>query len=705
MSLLAPALLLGLLGLSLPLVAHLLGREPPKKIPFGAIRFLDAGDPVVTQRRRLHDRLLLLVRLALLATLVLLLARPVSFAPRALTVLSEPHDAVILVDASMSMDLVVDGTSDLQRASDVVETILDALPAGSRIGLITSDPRGPHLAPSADKNEIARELAQWIQQGPPRRGGWVLGEAVQAAASLLGPARGRSQVIYAVGDRTTRGLASLPASAASDIAIVPLPTRQPTGTPSSLAVAEHVGIVKLEWEPAPEVDPRAVHIRATLRRFGADADADVLSVRLKLQVEHDATPAEVDLEPGGTAKAEFTHTLLDGGAATKARVEIVGRDDALPGDDVRHLWISNQDQLAVTIVNGDPSQLRAHDEVFFLATALRAAAAPDRLKLSSLAPEQLERSLREGGLKALVDTDLLILANARAPQADVAPIIVDRVRDGMGLWVTVGDRVEATPYNQRLGDVLPLLLRGPVFAGTAPGRTQARTEGFAPTQLSHPIFAGRSGELGLRQTQTRRLFLLEPDAKRATRAALLFTNGAPALLTARVGEGRVGLLATSIDRDWTDLPLRPGFVPLMQRTIAFLGGLSDATSGSAIHVGETKEFRSKTALYIQDPAAVETRSGPDTDGWVRFENTQIPGHYQVRRERAGIGRAHRNEVFAVQTNPLESDLAQVEIPVAQLSEDQVDAVVPVPQGRWLLWLIAGLLGAEVVLRWRASMAR
>ena len=78
MTLLAPALLLGLLGLAVPIIAHLLGREPPRPIRFAAMRFLHATDQSVTQRRAIQDWPLLIVRLLLLALLVVVLTRPSS---------------------------------------------------------------------------------------------------------------------------------------------------------------------------------------------------------------------------------------------------------------------------------------------------------------------------------------------------------------------------------------------------------------------------------------------------------------------------------------------------------------------------------------------------------------------------------------------------------------------------------------------------
>ena len=142
MSLLAPLMLLGLLGLGLPLLAHLRGKEEPRRIAFAALRFLAPRDEVITQRRRLRDRLLLALRLGLLALLVLALTRPVSVGDARVAVLGEPHDAVLLLDASFSMGLQVDGHSLRAASDDAAAAILEALPPGSRVGLITTDPAG-----------------------------------------------------------------------------------------------------------------------------------------------------------------------------------------------------------------------------------------------------------------------------------------------------------------------------------------------------------------------------------------------------------------------------------------------------------------------------------------------------------------------------------------------------------------------------------
>lgn len=695
MTLLAPALLLGLLGLAAPVVAHLLGREPPRPIRFAAMRFLQATDQSVTQRRAIQDWPLLLVRLLLLALLVVVLARPSSTTQTGVAVVGEPHDAVVLLDASRSMELRVDGRSLLEHAIDQVDALLAALPPGSRVGLATTDPQGPREEPSADPDVVRDALERWGTEGHPRAGAWTMAEALPAATALLQRVDGeRPRVVYAVGDATSRGLGSLPKAAEGGALVVPIPAIDPEEPRP-----EHVAIEEARWEPAPELDPRALRIQAVLRRHPpstteGSAEEHRASVVLRVGDEELARTAVV-LPFDEAVPVEFTHTLPADRALAPAVVALETSDDPLPSDDARHLWLAADDAAEVVVVNGDPSELRAHDEVWFLSTAV-AADEDDvqRLRLRSLAPDQLEARVREGASGAFRDVDVLVLANLRAPPPDVATAIVEAVHRGMGLWITVGDRVQADAYNQRLGELLPLRMREAVRVGTAPGRTEARAEGMAPADLGHPAFRRLRGDLGLTGTRARRVMLLEPDPEREHQIALSFTSGAPALLTRAVGTGRVALLTTSIDRDWADLPLRPGFVPMVSSVLGYLADRGGAGGSGQLVAGQPRAFRTDRALTVTLPSGEQQSVAPDEDGQAVLEDTLVPGHYRV-----DLGEA--TTVLAVAVDPVESDTRWQALDPTPLQDGERQHVaVAVPRWRGLWWLIGLLLAAEAVLRWR-----
>src|SRR5690606_30673261 len=144
-----------------------------------------------------------------------------------------------------------------------------------------------------------------------------------------------------------------------------------------------------------------------------------------------------------------------------------------------------------------------------------------------------------------------------------------------------------------------------------PGRTEARVEHLAPPVLSHPIFAGFRDVAGLETSRAKKIVLLEPEATRPHEVALSFTSGAPALITSTYGSGRVALLTTTIDRDWADLPLRPGFVPLVLGTLSFLGDSGADLAHRRVRVGEPLVLGGDTPVLVTMPNGREISVRPD----------------------------------------------------------------------------------------------
>ncbi|OJH39531.1 hypothetical protein BON30_18725 [Cystobacter ferrugineus] len=122
-----------------------------------------------------------------------------------------------------------------------------------------------------------------------------------------------------------------------------------------------------------------------------------------------------------------------------------------------------------------------------------------------------------------------------------------------------------------------------------------------PGRSEHPLFAPFAGraEEGLTGAHFYRYMLLEAEgsgggAAGATGAAgtsqvlAAYQDGAPAVAVARRGKGRVALFTSTVDRDWTDFPIRTSFLPLMQRFAAYLSG---SLEEQRVRVGETLAVR------------------------------------------------------------------------------------------------------------------
>ena len=82
MSLFAPAFLLGLLAIGLPLWLHRLSSDNPNKQKFSSSMFLEPGEPRRVLAKKLQYLLLLALRVAVLVLLALAFAQPRSGASR-----------------------------------------------------------------------------------------------------------------------------------------------------------------------------------------------------------------------------------------------------------------------------------------------------------------------------------------------------------------------------------------------------------------------------------------------------------------------------------------------------------------------------------------------------------------------------------------------------------------------------------------------
>ena len=82
----------------------------------------------------------------------------------------------------------------------------------------------------------------------------------------------------------------------------------------------------------------------------------------------------------------------------------------------------------------------------------------------------------------------------------------------------------------------------------------------------------------LAQVRTRGRLLLECEGS----VPLRFADGAPALAISEVDRGKTALLATSLDADWTDLPLRPGYLPLLSQLVRTVANAVSSVRGSVV---------------------------------------------------------------------------------------------------------------------------
>ena len=231
------------------------------------------------------------------------------------------------------------------------------------------------------------------------------------------------------------------------------------------------------------------------------------------------------------------------------------------------------------MVDGDPQTALVRSESFFLSRALNPAGDQD----TSL---YLPTVIVADGLAAaaLESYHVVVLCNVGSLTDTVAQKLRNYLAQGGGLLMFGGDRLELDNYNQKLAQALPAQLREKKVA------LETSAEKIGKIALDHPALNGFTDAILHESLTSSRVwgYFRGDGAGKSVLVAL--GNGDPLMLEQKVGAGRVIFIATSADRDWTDLPLKTAYLPLIQSLTNYLAGGKRGALDDGVAVGSTKEI-------------------------------------------------------------------------------------------------------------------
>src|SRR6266702_2435601 len=135
-----PLALIGLAAAAIPALLHLLERRVPPEAEFPPIRYLSEAERQNARRLKLRHLLLLILRTALIALIVMAAARPLVRSRAAGGGgVHEPTALVLILDNSPSSGAVVDGRPLLARLKSVARASIARAGSGDRVWLMLAD--------------------------------------------------------------------------------------------------------------------------------------------------------------------------------------------------------------------------------------------------------------------------------------------------------------------------------------------------------------------------------------------------------------------------------------------------------------------------------------------------------------------------------------------------------------------------------------
>ncbi|HWG76449.1 MAG TPA: BatA and WFA domain-containing protein [Steroidobacteraceae bacterium] len=608
MTLLAPLFLAGLAAIALPLWLHL-RREPRRSArPFSSAMLLRGAPQPLRVRRRWRERLLLALRVLLLAALCLAFAQPL-WPRRAASAAGGAALQLIVLDTSLSMG----ASGRFARAREVASRLIEGLTPGQRAQLLSAGDglavlASAGTASTADRAALQAALAQ-VRPGSARLD---FGAAMAGLDSVLAGQRGDVDVHFI-----------------SDLQATGLPTRfadllPPAASGRSIRVLLH---------PVAPDAAQANWAVTAVRRIGADVDVTVRgfgtaprTLTVALQVNgREIGRVQQALAADGEAHFSFAHPLLAvGDNRVRARlIDDAGlAGDALAADDERVAVIRNAPPDAVPLLTAQPNG-RA---VSYLSTALAATGAGYAADV---------QGLQHFDARTLPRYRWVIVDDLGALDARLAGQLADYVRQGGALFAALGEMSASR-------DRLPLL--GDAPHGSAGSDASALQVGAI--DASSPLLAGLSGWDALSIEHLPRL-----RAQSGDRELVAMSDGTPLLLLRPMGRGRVLLYTGDLADAGNDLPVQPLFVGLMTQIARSLSGRGEVPGALPVDASLSLSELGASAGQLIDPAGHTVLSLGQTRRAPTVKLTQS-GFYQLYT-------AATEALIGVNPEPLESDLAPI----------------------------------------------
>lgn len=649
------ALLAGGLAFLIPLLIHLLNKRKVVTVRWGAMHLLHE---VIRQKKRkmkIEQLLLLITRVAIPIVLALCLARPVLTALRSLGLGSS--SLIVMLDDSFSMrapaeKTAVAGASVADTARHDLQQITESLPSGSAAQVVLSggSPRQLLDQPTTALDLVPKKLADVTSMSGPIS----VNDAFQTATSALKDAPTAAREIVVVSDfqeADWKAIADGAALPALENLSKQEPKPQITFYRIGSDLAENLSIASADLSALVAAETQPIGIRVRLKNHGQRPWQDI-PVHLEADGARLRT-ARVSLAPEGEAVLSFTHAFEKvGDHSLSVRLE----GDSFSDDNAFHSVVQVRNQLNVLLIDGRPGTGPLEGAADFLELALTPhTAAANSLKDLIRTRKIDQRKLRREDYK---DAEVIILADCQRIQGNDLTELDKFVKAGGGLLIFAGPDIDIEHYNRdlfRKGEgLLPAAIQGMARAEIADSPARVLMQ-----RLTHPSVLYFNDARGgrLQDAEFRSWIEFAPPPNENTQRILSLDRNAPLLLEKKLGQGRVIACATTANAEWTNLPLQPFFVPLMQRLTTYL-----ATEGSAPAwqlVGTTLHLPLEKAelgaeFTLRDPTGqMQTLKSQQEGDKVFVQSPPIaqPGIFVLQR----VG-SEKTSYLAFNTDNNESDL-------------------------------------------------
>lgn len=632
--------LLGLIAGLLPILIHIFNKRKLKTIEFSSLRFLRLTHKKRIRRLKLKQILLLIIRTLIILLIALALARPALKGVFVSSVQAHAKTTVaIVLDNSFSMNLLREDGYLFGTAQKKCLEIVDLLKEGDdAVFILMSDyPNAVFEEPTYNFDLLREEIQDAeISERPTD-----VAASLQKAYELLSESKNLNKELYLITDMQKMGWESVQEL---DDDVLNQENVRTYLIPVRGEITENTCIEKIDYSNQLIQMGEPVLFRMQVRNFGEEAVSDRL---LQLAVDGKRmAQAGISVEPGKSNSTVLSVTF-DNADAYSGHGELA--EDLLYSDNTRYFSIKLNSNPDVLIVDGSDSETSAG---LFVKYALAPPGAdqtlinPTLVKQDRFSKQDLEKY------------QTIILSNVNSLDFNELAKLESFVSQGGGLMVLLGDKINVKYYNETF---FPRFLSMKLINVVGTENQEDTFISWGKIDYEHPIFQifknDESGDLSQAQ------FYMSYDAQLdlENNSIVNFSNGSPAIVEGQRGSGKVIVFNTLPDLEWSDLPVRGFFVPVVHRTVQYLSGNSVGERNDYL-VGDVISKQVDRIPYGQAAKIIKPDSSEfflepittEKNLLLKFTDTDLAGHYDLYIGDQNI------ETYSVNLDIRESNLKSME---------------------------------------------
>jgi hypothetical protein len=599
-----PAVLIGLLAASIPVIIHLLNLRKLKKIEFSTLSFLKELQKNKIRKVKIKQWLLLALRVLIILLLVTAFARPtlegVSIGG---TTSAAKTTAIFILDNTFSMSVVDQNGSYFNQAKQTIKKLLTQFQEGDEVGLVL-------VSSPSEEIELTSDLSQFERKLNDANISYVsneLNNAVVKSAEIISDSKNFNKEIYLLSDFQKSRLAD--EKNLTDLGELLNENVRLYSFNFSGKEVFNAGISDIKVNTQIFEKDKPVEYEIEVTNF-SDRSVDNLVVSLFVDGER-AAQQSVNLDPASVKTLTMEAPAKQTGIL-EAFAEI--EEDDVQYDNQRFTSINIPGQVNVLLLTDDIADGK------FVELALQSGGIDEQIKITA-------NSLSRLSSIVLSNYDIVIIVGSKIDAQSKK--LTEFLNSGKGIMIFPGHTDTYETFSKMLNS-FGLLSTFALISEKTPGKYFE----FDEVDFNHPLFQNiflQTQKKEIESPQIYSYFNLKTAGR--GRSIISLVDGSSFLSEFNLQKGKVFVFGSSPVLDWSDFPLKSIFAPLINKSVYYLSAVDASESkflaGENVYINISK--RTSPQLKIEKPGGEEEfinmseESGSD---FLTYSETDKAGCYK-----------------------------------------------------------------------------